>query len=226
MQGTGPESWAAQLAEAGRVEFNQPPKRVLGIRVGEPETVLVVSTAGVRLVARELDLPWDVIGPVFGWTGDELDIGVSAPFWETHIAQASGAERRRAILERGRGWPMVTLPCRVETEPFAEWLTLEVQQRAALPHLLCLSPSGARTPLIDQDTRREVPLDRLGISASLRETLERWSARADQVAQAERKVSATWDAFAPEGRHLAVQLEQELRGRAKVGYWEDLPDVN
>lgn len=165
MQRTDPETLAKQLAAAGRVELEQPPKRVLGLRFGQAETILVVSTDGVRLVERDLHLPWDVLGPVFGWAGfGELELGVAASFWEAHIKQASGAERRRAVLERGRGWPMVTVHCRLDLAPIATWLTNEIQQRAALPELMCLSPTGARaTPLIDQDTRREVPLDRLEI---------------------------------------------------------------
>jgi hypothetical protein len=227
MQGTDPGTLAKRLAADGRVELEQPPKRVLGLTFGQAEMVLVVSTDGVRLVERDLHLPWDVLGPVFGWAGfGELEFGVSAPFWEAHIKQASGAERRRAVLERRKGWPMVTVPCRLDTEPIAAWLTNEIQQRAAVPELMCLSPTGARaTPVIDQDTRREVPLARLELSPALREDIERWSAKADEVPESELGLSESWEAFALEGRHLAVQLEQELRGRARVGYWADLPDV-
>lgn len=188
-----------------------------------------VDHEGVLLVARDLFVAWEHLGfadgldPLSTMPGS-LAVAVSRPWWAERVSTLSGTERRRAQEELETGLVSVPVASRraVPVEAFGDWLSAEVIARAPLPGRLCLTP-GLETSVLDRDSSRPVPLDRLPISHTLRDRLAAWGAAAGAVPDDERTATATWDGFLPEGRVLAADLETETGRSAAV--WADCPDM-
>jgi hypothetical protein len=223
--GTSPlwAGWARQLDAAGVVEL------VAGRRV-----VARVDAAGVLLPSRDLLVRWQHLGfadgeespRLLGPSTGFLRLSVSRSWWAAHIVESTGEERRRAERELANGWAEPTVSFRswraVPVGAFGDWLSAEIVARAPLPDRFLLSPV-TETSVFDRDTNRPVPLDRLPIGHVLRERLAAWGAAADTVPAAEGTTDEAWRRFLPDGRALALSLQEETGRPAAV--WADCPDA-
>lgn len=216
------EEWTRQLNEGGLVEF------AAGRRL-----IARVNADGVALPTRDLLVRWMHLGFAdghqgswFPWVPSALTLTVSRPWWARHIAASAGIERFRAKNELSNGWARPTVLFSpwfgAPVEAFGEWVSEEAVARAPIPDRFCLTPSTS-TSVLDRDTNRPVPLDRLPIGDLLRERLAAWGAAAGAVPDEERAKDETWARFLPEGRALAADLQGET-GRLAAA-WADCPDM-
>lgn len=214
--------WSRRLHEDGVVELKA------GWRV-----IARVDAEGVLLPSRDLLVRWKHLGFAEGLDGiclggvpSEFELWVSRPWWATQIAGSTGRARRRAERELSDGWaqPKVRFhtwkPSHVEA--FSAWLSAEAIVRAPLPERLCVT-QVSQGPVLDRDTNRPVPLDRLSISESLSTRLADWLRAAEAIPAAQRGDDGAYDGFLPEGRTLAEDLERETGRPSAV--WADCGDV-
>ena len=203
---------------------------VAELRTARPDQVVArVDQEGVLLVACDVFVAWKDLGladgddPLSSMPGS-LALAVSRDRWAEHLASLSARERERAERGVAEGWVSVPVKSRrpVPVEAFAEWLEAELSTRAPLPDRFCLTPSPD-TSVLDRDSSRRIPLDRLPISHTLRDRLAAWGAAAGRVPDKERVRESTWEPFALEGRVLAADLEAETGRSAAV--WQDCPEM-
>lgn len=217
------QDWTDQLDRQGVVELT----------AGD-QVVARVDHDGVHLPSEDLLVPWRALAFAFGhrtrhWGVErgELELTVSRTWW-TQTLGRSRAQGRPAPY-RDNGWEASLAVGyerfgrrRIPVDDFAEWLEDQAVRRAPLPDRLCLTPHADR-PVLDRDSNRDVPLDRLPLSHQLRADIEAWGALGDDVPSEGRSDDATWEPLWASGRALAARVEEETGRRTAV--WADCPEV-
>jgi hypothetical protein len=191
--------------------------------------VVRVDAAGVLVHQLDLLVPWIRLGVVVGFPTSRfsteqgaLDLYVSRTWWTDELGRAPQHRDERGAWEALLVTTFTSFWRPVPGGDFADWLTAEAVLRAPLPPRLALTPAPGRCAF-DRDSGRDVPLDRLPISHSLRADLEAWAAGAATVPDLDQFDGTTWEQFWPPGRELASRVEQETGLPTAV--WADCPEV-
>ena len=191
--------------------------------------VVSVDTAGLLLPEVDLLVPWVHLGSAFGVSTERfsarpgsLALFVSRRWWTDELGRTPTERNARGAWEPSVETTFRSFRRSVPAEELGDWLTEEVVRRAPLPARLSLTPSPA-DPVLDRDTGRRVPLDRVPLSHALRADLVAWAGAAADLSDAERTDDATWERFWPPGRTLAARVEQETGLVTAV--WADCPEV-
>lgn len=218
------DDWSRRLEVEGSVDLT----------VGD--NILVrVQGDGVWLPSRDLLVRWEHLGFADGWEQPRfsgapyrLELIVSRPWWAEQVAQKTGRAIRDVLSDLAGTHATVDVEFRswrrgVPVESFAEWLTQQAEDRAPIPERPCITPAGSR-PVLDRDTNRPIPVDRLPISHELQSRLLVWGEAGAALAGDATADDTAWEALKPEGRELASALEAET-GRPSVTWWDttDMP---
>ena len=209
--------WTAALDAGGPVELTA------GDRL-----VVRVDGSGVLLPEVDLLVPWVHLGSAFGVSTERLsarpgslELFVSRTWWTDELGRTPTERDARGAWEPSVVTTIRSFRRPVPAEELGDWLTEEVVRRAPLPARLALTPSA--DPVLDRDTGRRIPPDRLPLSHTLGADLVAWAAAAAELSDAERSDDATWERFWPPGRELAARVEQETGLPTAV--WADCPEV-